>query len=336
MYRIGGLEPSESDGAVMKMDGIDYVVSDKFRTMLRDSFIDWGTFLEIYHDNLDYTNMFDQIVKLLNVKENENIREFMLPLIDKIYHLPADAHMACMLKQFMIYEPVSVAIHTLFTTIRLHYEEIVIKFLTARNRYLSINNVPLAVDKPNDIEKLKHHWTEMNEQYNLDTSSLVLLFINPPTGIKSGIKFNITAKKKVIDKLKIAVKKFHYPGFCPKVPHQRLKGLLLFPINEFVAAIKEIDSDAKFPDYKSLEKTVAHLLESMPKKPHISDTYERKKPPANLKDKLAIAQWYVEAILDMRKEMLPHGQKYEEFYVKQAEILMTINDEVKKEFAKLN
>ena len=41
MYKIGGLEPSTEESKTLDVDGIKYVVSDKFKSMLRDSFIDW-------------------------------------------------------------------------------------------------------------------------------------------------------------------------------------------------------------------------------------------------------------------------------------------------------
>lgn len=332
MYRTGGLEPNTDEVSIMSVDGINYVVSDKFRSMLRDSFIDWGTFLEVYNDNLDYVNMFDQISKLLDIKENENLRDFMIPLVKKIYHLPASAHMACMLKQFMIYEPVSIAIHTLFTTIKQHYESVVESFLINRNNYIIEHKLP---DKLNDYSKLLRRWNDMNFAHSLESSSIILLFLNPPNGLKSGLNFSITGKEEVINKLKTAVKKFKYGGFCPKVPHKRLKLLLEFPVNEFINAIKELNPSIKFPDYITLEKNINEMLSKIPKKPEVMDNFKREIPDKNLKS-LELAKWYVNAILDLRKKLLDTGKKYEEHFIVHAEILKNINDLVRKEFLKTN
>lgn len=329
MYRIGGLEPNDNDSETMNVDGIKYVVSDKFKAMLRDSFIDWGTFLEVYNENLTYTNMFDQMVNLLNIKENENLREFMIPLIKKIYNLPASAHMACMLKQFMIYEPVSLAIHSLFTTIKIHYESVVEQFLLTRNNYIQLNNLK---DKPNNVPLLLKYWADMNSHYNLDTSSCILLFLNPPNGLKSKLNFNITGLETNIASLKDAVKKFNYKGFCAKVPYERLKNLLEFPINNFIAIIKKLDHNAKFPNYKHVENIISDMLKNMPKKPPVIDDVSRKIIPASITDKLEMAKWYINSILDLRKDILPQGSAFEEYYISQAKILISINDEVKKEF----
>lgn len=328
MYKTGGLEQDAEDVKTMSVDGITYVVSDKFRSMLRDSFIDWGTFLEVYNKNLDYVNMFDQITKLLNIKENENLRDFMIPLVKKIYHLPADAHMACMLKQFMIYEPVSISIHSLFTTIKQHFESLVEHFLNIRNLYIMNNQLG---DKPNDYQKLLHRWHDMNSTYNLETSSIILLFLNPPSGLKSGLNFSVTGKEDVINPLKIAVKKFKYEGFCHKVPHKRLISLLEFPVNDFIVAIKALNPSAVFPDYSFLEKSIMTALKSLPKKPVITDKIKREVPPKKL-ESLELAKWYVDAILDLRKNLLPDGKKYEDYFILHAEILKGINEMVKKEF----
>jgi hypothetical protein len=332
MYKTGGLEVDASQPSeILQADNVDYVVSDKFKMMLRDSFIDWGTFLETYSANMSDSIMFDQVMKLLNVKDNENLRDVMLPLVKKIYHLPAESHMSCMLKQFMVYEPVSIAIHTVFTTIRRHYEELVERFLIARNRFITNENTR---DKPNDIDSLNKYWADLNEQYELDTSSLTLLFLNPPKGLKSNVHYGVSGLK--FDALKAAIKKFKYPGFCPKVPHERLKALLQFPVNEFVDAIKRLDSGAKFPNYNNLEKQMTKLLSKAPKKPTVVDNYKRLSPDKSITEKIELVKWYVDEILNLRKTLLSYGKAYEEYYVAHAKTLLDVNEAIKEEFNHLH
>ena len=330
MYRIGGLEPDDTNVKIMEIDGLKYVVSDKFKSMLRDSFINWGTFLEVYNNNLDYVTMFDQVVRLLNLKQNENLQDSMLPMLKNIYNLPANIHMLSMLKQFMIYEPVSLSIHALFIAIKNHYEEIFETFISSRNKYINVNNLP---DRTNDLSKLAKIWSRLNDENNFDSSSIMLLFMNPPKGVKSYLNFNITGKEKVIIPLRKAVKKFHYPGFCPKMPYERLKSLLEFPINEFIIAIKEIDQNVLFPDYKNIEFMLEKKMEFMPELPEVIDDLKREDPPDNLVNKIDICKWYVNAILDLRKSLLKYGKEYEEYYIKQAEVIKEItillNEELK-------
>lgn len=340
-YFIGGLEPSDV-GEILEVDKVKYRVSDKFKSLLRDSFIDWGTFLEVYHDSVTYTDMFDQVTKLLNIKENENLRGIMLPIIKKIYHLPAEAHMACMLKQFMIYEPVSIAIYGLFTLLKHHFEDIVEQFVKSRNAYLLSNS--LHKIKPNDWDELVRDWNDLNTHYNLESSSVILLFLNPPKHIKSGLHFKIPGKEAVIDKLRTSINNFHYPGFCPKVPNERLTKLLKFPINEFITAIRAINPDAKFANYKKIENNIVPMLQDKPKKPMIKDTFVREKPPADLlksiknsdddaaqNARLHLIQWYVTKILELRKMLLEYGKAYEDYYIASARIINSIKEMIEAE-----
>lgn len=333
MYKTGGLEVTPDESAdVIRIDDIDYIVSDKFKALLRDSFVNWGTFLEIYKKSIPDSVLFDQVIKLLDVKETENLRDVMLPLVKKIYSLPAESHMASMLKQFMLYEPVSIALHAVFTTIKTHYESLVEKFIIARNRYITFNKLR---DKPNDLDELIKYWADLNNQYDLDTSSLLLLFINPPKGLKSQLHFSVSGTpSKAIEAFKSAVKKFKYAGFCPKVPQERVAKLLEFPVTEVVAAIKSLDPSAKFPNYAKLEKIIEERLQTAPKKPVIEDKYTRESPPADIKDKIELVKWYVDEILSLRKSLLPYGKAYEEYYFNHAKILVELNDIIKAELNK--
>jgi hypothetical protein len=350
-YCIGGLEPNEDDRSeVIEIAEVKYLLTDKFKTMLRDSFIDWGTFLEVYHDNLDYTTMFDQVVKLLDIKENENLRSIMLPIVKKIYHLPADAHLACMMKQFMVYEPVSIAIHQLFTVLKNHFENLVERFVIARNRHLIDTKLDRTV-KINNWDELLKDWDDVNNHYNLETSSLILLFLNPPKNIKSGLHLKIP-NNTAVDKLKASVSQFHYMGFCPKVPYERLVALFKFPISDFVNAIKSIDKTAKFPNYNKIENHIAELLSDKKELPTIVDDIKRETPPVELikalkvqeatstgdvmsdtveQAKLQLTQWYVTKILELRKQLVKYGKQYEEYYISMAKTINTVTEYIQGE-----
>ena len=128
------------------------------------------------------------------------------------------------------------------------------------------------------------------------------------------------------------VKKFHYLGFCPNVPNIRLNALLEFPVNEFITVIKTLDPDIKFPDYAKLELEVMTELKKMPSFPTIIDDIPRLEPPKELTDNIELAKWYIDAILDLRKNLLKYGTLYEEYYVTQAKIFISITDKIKKEF----
>lgn len=330
MYKTGGLETTPDTASdILRVDDIDYVVSNKFKTLLRDSFVNWGTFLEIYKKSIPDSVLFEQVVKLLDVKETENLRDVMLPLVKKIYHLPAESHMACMLKQFMLYEPVSIALHAIYTTIKSHYEELIEKFINTRNKYITDHKLR---DSLNNLEELTKYWADLNNQYDLDTSSLLLLFMNPPKGLKNQMHFKVKgAPSKPIEAFKNALKKFKYPGFCPKVPQERIAQLLNFPVVECTKAILSMDPNAKFPNYEKLEAAMSKLISSAPEPPAVKDTYTRNTPPKNLTEKIELVKWYVDEILALRKSLLPYGKAYEEYYFNHAKILLEVNELVKKE-----
>lgn len=347
-YAIGGLEPNEKDrNEIMKVNNVNYLLTDKFKSKLLANIIDWGTFLEIYHDKIDNETMFNQIIKLLDIKENDNIREMMLPLLKKIYKLPAIAHISCMMKQFMVYEPLSIAIHELFTIIKSHYEEIIKAFVKLRNLYIETKH---GDGKLNDFNKLYDNWMEINEQDNLQSSSVILLLFNQ----KHGIHFTISCGKYVsntnckkiaelCDKVKKACKNFHYAGFCPKVPYKRLSILLSFPINAFISVIeslnKELSNEPNYesivlPDYKQVENELNNLLGDR-KPPKVEDKLERETPPKDLVD-LPLIQWYVSKILELRKKLLDDGKKYEEYFIESAKKINEATEVVKKYFKALN
>lgn len=322
MYKIGGLD-NPTEAKTVEIDGVRYVTNMKFTGMLRDNFIEWGVFLENYdnHDN----QIIDQIFKILNIKEQEGLASVVVPLLEKVYNLPADFHMSAMIKQFVIYEPLAQAIYYLFTVIKNHYEMIIEKFVMTRNKYIDENNLS---DPTNDFDALIKKWSDINDQLHLDTSSLSLLFINPPEGIEHMLNIDIQ-NEPAIDELKEAIKTFQYEGFCPKVPHQRLTALLKFPIQAFVKAIQVMNPKESFPDYAELDKKIIDVLKNVPKKPSIPNNIKREVPPGGLSEKDLIT-WYMEHILDLRKQLLPYATNYEDYYRDMAIAITKITDDIVK------
>jgi hypothetical protein len=255
-----------------------------------------------------------------------------------------------MMKQFMIYEPVSHAIYYLFTIIKRHFEQIVEKFIITRNNYIITNKIRA---NPNDWQALQLEWNKINDERSLESSSVILLFLNPPKGVKSHIHYKVPGKDDEMNKLKAAVNLFKYEGFCPKVPHERLAKLLLFPLSAFVSAIKALDSSAKFPNYNKLEHHMERILRNKLEKPKPTDDFTRLKPPSELQSaiktkvheqnsshekkiadaKLALIKWYVDKIMEMRKTLLSYGTQYEDYYIAMAKTINEIAGDVKESFS---
>lgn len=322
-YFIGGLENTDDEESI-NINGTDYIFTNKFKSMLRDSILDWGTFLEIYNDSLDNENVLNHINKLFKLKKN-NIDVNSLKIVKDLYNKPDEYHIVSMLNQFMMYEPVSISVRALFMNIKLHFEQVFEKFIILRNEYIKNNKLKVKI---NDWDKLTKKWNHENKTKDLNSSSVILLFMNPPQGIKSGIHYKIPGKEKLIDQLRDDIKVFNYPGFCPKVPYKRLYKLLNFPINGFSNLIKELDNNVILPNYKSIEKDISNILNSLPKPPKVKNKIKREKIPKK-NNELELIKWYVTEILQLRKRLLPYGEKYEKYYIDSAKVIMKVNDNIK-------
>jgi DNA mismatch repair ATPase MutS len=123
-------------------------------------------------------------------------------------------------------------------------------------------------------------------------------------------------------------------GFCPKVPHERILKLLEFPLTEFIAAIKTLNPNELLPEYPVIEKEIKDILKNQPDKPEIIDNIKRENPPkldlTNDDNKIEIIKWYVNKILEIRKQLLPYVKKYEEYYKKSIDIIVQIYEVVKR------
>lgn len=325
-YKIGGLENDERN-EVIDLNGVIYVISHKFVSMLRDTFIDWGTFLEVYDNGTNNELLVNQAVKLLNIGQIDKINENIIPLLDKIYKLPAESHMYAMIRQYMIYEPVTIIVYSIYIYFKHHYESLIKHYVTERNKYIEKHKTK---DTPNDLVALSDYWRQLNLQYKLDTSSLLLTFINPPNNINPYLYLEIEGVPASI-KLIEAFSKFKYTGFCPRVPHVRLYDLLQFPLSSLINAIMAIDKSYKPIDYQSMEKEIEKIISEMPMRPETHDKYERKDPPIKLQ-KNELIKWYVEEILELRKSLISDGKLMEEYYNTQAKIFTRVLAVLKSTF----
>lgn len=339
-YFIGGIETNDESYEIFKIDNTKYVFSDKFKAMLRDKLIDWGTFLEIYGENVEYDILFNEINKLLDINDNENLKNVMLPMIQKIYNLPEKIHVSLMIKQFNIYEPLSIAIYSIFNTFKCHFEYVVHLFIEERNKYIENNSIKV---KLNNWKDLLSYWSEVQSANDIDTSSVILLFLNPPNEFSSKIHYKLSAEfEKDVANLKEAISKFHYAGFCPKVPIKRLAKLLEFPLKDFINIIKKINPEVELPDYTEIENNMRNMLKNINDYPIITDSIPRKIPPENLTDdnknlsdtelqkkKLNLIKWYVTSTLELRKKLLESGKKLEKYYINVAKLIVDINNNIK-------
>ncbi len=323
---IGGLEPNDTDKEeILEINNIKYLVNNKFKSLLRNNIIDWGSFLEIYNDTNDYCELFDQAVKILdldiNKHQSENVEENILPILEKMYNSTPEHQLMCMVKQFFTYESLSYSIQNCFNIFKNHFENIVELFIESRNDYIEKHNLR---DSKNDWKKLLKHWNRKNDKLSLNSSSVILLFLNPPKelDLKSNINYEIKNNptiSKAINNLYEKIENFYYPGFCPKVPHIRLNNLLTFPLDDFVNVIKLFDNSIVFPDYNKLKSVMDDILKNKIEKPKLDINIKHKEVPENYKNneenKSKLIKWYITEIIETRKSLLEYGKLYENYYI---------------------
>jgi len=345
---------------IIKIGGIERHVGNKLEFMISNNIIQWEQIL-IAHEKYKKDNIFfDEVIRILGFKENQNLLELILPMSKKIYNLPDKFHIISMIKQYFIYEPLSLVIHNIFMIFKNHYEQIFNDFITARNKYIVENKLDNNRNKIIDLNFLLDYWGDINIQNNIDTSSLILYFINTTENIDNNLDITIIdADKNIVSLIKILqnkLKKFNYPGFCPKVPYTRLKKLLIFPLETFVKVIKLLDKEYKTIDYKLIENKIKKILDNF----HLvnplleyKNIYKREKNPINKIYKLIekeekfkkrkkneheqndhkimieTIKWYVDKTLQLRKQILPEAKKLEKYYNELAKLFEEVYNVLK-------
>lgn len=165
----------------IKLNDTTYMIGDKLTTTLRQTYINWNAFLEIYHDSIDDDNLFQQVVNMFNLNTTEKLKPHITKVLHKIYHLSSLHHISCMIKQFVIKEPISMAIYNIFKIFKQYFESLVMKFLIERNQYIQRYNLQIEGKvQLNQIEYLQDKWNSLNDEHSYDTSSHILYFISHP------------------------------------------------------------------------------------------------------------------------------------------------------------
>jgi len=301
------------------LDDIQLDFDTKFIDRLQLISLDWEKFLEINADNTDDI-LFEQVTQLLDLSEINNIIDILLVMVKKVYMMPAKDHIKCMIKQFYIYEPVSLSMLSLFTSLKIHFEYLVTLYIKTRNSY--IKNKNLNIETLNLDKKIKE-WEDINILNKLESSSIILKFFNGEFGV------NLDAEG--LDESKVLkLKNFKYLGFCTKQPHKRLIALLNFPLDEIVSLIKQMDDTKIFPSYKKIYSHITKILEEV-KHPEVEDKYIRKTEP-NISGK-ELVLWYVTEILELRKSLKHEGESYNKYYIECAKNIEAVTKIIKKDLS---
>jgi hypothetical protein len=331
-YFIGGIDADDENLRSLFIGGVERIVGNDFRTHVRDSLIDWGTFLEIYKGVINKELLYNQASQLLYLGRLENYQTKLLPLLRHIYKMPEKAHLAAMTKQFMLEDNLATVVQELFALIKKLFENSITTFIHARNRFIQLNNIDA---EKNNIDELYSGWEQANLDYRINSSSHILFFISNPQLIKVDHQeidlsqddsipvFHISAGDEGKE-LEEKIRKFEYKGFCPKKARKRLLALLEFPIEEVISLTKKFDPEAEVYDFEKYEKEIGQVLRNKGKIwPEIEEKFEREKEPENLEELQAI-KWNIQKIMELRKKLIPYGQMIENHHLELADNLSKV------------
>lgn len=321
---IGGLEEEPQANEEIKIDGLTYVAGQRFRAAIRGALLDWRAFID-YQPNATEDELFQQVAEQLNIKSAA--KEHMLPLLEQIYQMTDVQHVTCMMRQYRVIEPFSTAVFGLYGCVKRHMEYLIRQYYEARAAFLrgkknlaeDDGQIEFPTTMAVEWSTIEERAAEINEQHQLDSSSPILLLINPPESLPRIIDFIIhTTDAVILEKsraLQAAINQFHYQGFCPKRPIARLVALSDFPMGALVDILLYINPKIKLPDYDQLI-TIINRRNTLERPMHEQEI-KRHKCPAGLDDKAQVI-WYVDEIMRIRKELVPLGQQYEKYYIRAA------------------
>jgi hypothetical protein len=229
--------------------------------------------------------------------------------------------------------------------IKKHYEDVLHKFVDARNAY---------VENKSDWKEMCDYWNNLNIQNNHSSTSPILFYLNPPENEPisdtdlisfeiidpvSDVEIDIEKLNKMLGDLHGKIKEFKYLGYCQKVPYTRLCALLSFPLIEFIKCIQYMDSKFKPIDYQDIENKTTAIIKARTI-PYPLDKIDEKsyKPVARHKepkedDAIKLIKWYVEKILEIRQALAPYAKKMEKYYISQAELIGEIYELIKDPFS---
>lgn len=379
------------------IDSVNYLVTGRTKRALDSVLVNWEVFQEVYKNEELNNTLFNQILEMIHMNpDHVPIQETTLEMVKKIHALPDKSHIVSMFQQFMVYEPLSIAIYGVFLIYKTHFENQIRLYVDVRNNWITKNFAGIATNPAgiaNDLQSLLVTWSDLCIQHSIDTSSLILYFVNPPIeSINRDATESILAEKNglipkgiglidtgedddshresdviVVDVnqqmdsletevatttshfdlrmdedqllripvgdppipeteiLARALSTWHYRGFCPKVPHERLLALLSFPIHELHDAIRALKPDHTPPDYAEIDNRMHEAFTAIGKFPEIDNPIDparnpsaqaRRTPPTGLDDN-ALIIWYVTDILEIRKSLMSKCRKCEAYFIKQ-------------------
>jgi hypothetical protein len=363
------------------------VVGDTIKSFVKNIIIDWDSFKNTYYvnkllENKYYNKLLETMNNLFPLPFSTNNDTDMLYMIYTIYTSPSHKICNSIEKHVNLLDPFKKTMKYLFMIWKLYIEKLIELFVNLREKFISMNDLSKNISTPNKLEyvrndfnKLVNKWSDIDEENNIDTSSVILFFNFPPKSINlektiPKIHWNIKNPKdevketsplinstvvaaldKKINKFLNAIKKseFEYLGFCPHIVIKRFKVLLLFPTGDLLDIISDLNQILKNKSNPSdlCQQIYKQSIPVIKKFNEVSNDICKLKPICNIKLKkeklcsvdkfpnktylkIKCYEKYINAYINLYKQLLPHLTKKENLICKISVIINVISNDIQK------
>lgn len=306
---------------------------NKYQTSVRNQISNWRTFVSVYCKDAKLTEQYHSVVvrvvsDMLNINPPLGESVGVAALCQMFAKILAGRLDTGLDITYTVYEPMSLAVRSVFMIWKNHIETLLVKY----NKTLP---------KPNDLSEMIPVWKQLDEKYEIHSSSILILFaLNPdsPHAVVSSShvkKWTPEAPKFVwgTDKKSAALVKalesFRYLGFCPRRPIFRLRELMKFPIRELAECVPQ--NTVRYDKLlKKINKIIAES--SVPKLPKLPQPFQPGKfaGKPNTYDHLI---WLAAEYLRACEYYMDYMMKKEARYIRIAELYNKIGHTMKRELS---
>ena len=370
---LGGIDDVDSDrkktmttfggfvvGSDKKFKLVENEVSigNMTKHFVKNKIIEWESFKDTYYvDSKLPPKHYSKFLEILNYilplpiyTENE---DEILFLMTNIYNAKPEELANALVKTINVHGIFKLSIRHLFMSYKLYLENIIEIYVGLREEYIAKHE--LHNNEINDFKDLLVRWNDIDIKNSIDTSSPILFFNFPPSGVEMEesipklhweIKGLHQGKEGHIQQFlsDIAKTKFYYAGFCPHVAVKRMMLLLLFPTHNLLKALHEIGSELHPKKYDRLNCECNAIVKKINKlkgdvaamvKSGDEIHIKRKQMEAKKKftkkdsteDKILYFEKYVQAFIELYKGLMTHLIKKEKMV---SELSCNINIIAKK------
>jgi hypothetical protein len=270
------------------------IIGDNVMYKFRDMIIKWMVFLDEFVGETrkikskyikDLIILIKEIFGDLadDIKDRETLKNFL----NSVYRKKNKPFEDLFSHAFELHETIALPVREVFFLWKNHLEDLILKFNSLRTRYIKKYKTG---DKINNIKSLMKKWEMLDRKRENNSSSILLLYSLPSSGINKNIKnqirfvWNISpptvkvAKKSTKKHADISGKmikfdkairrtNFIYPGFCTLKPIERLRSLMNFPIRELLECIYAFGDDTSKIRYGDIYKKIVDLTQDRSKFP---------------------------------------------------------------------